>query len=52
MSDFLEENELPLLGDIPRDNLIQRCEKKSQTVLEGAKESEVARKCLDILQRR
>ncbi|NSE46991.1 P-loop NTPase [Dorea formicigenerans] len=39
---FLEENELPLLGDIPRDNLIQQCEKKSQTVLEGAKESEVA----------
>ena len=39
---FLEENELPLLGDIQRDNLIQQCEKKSQTVLEGAKESEVA----------
>ena len=39
---FLEENELPLLGDIPRDNLIQQCEKKSQTVLEGAKESEGA----------
>ena len=39
---FLEENELPLLGDIPRDNLIQQCEKKSKTVLEGAKESEVA----------
>ena len=39
---FLEENELPLLGDIPRDNLIQQCEKKSQTVLEGAKEAEVA----------
>ena len=39
---FLEEDELPLLGDIPRDNLIQQCEKKSQTVLEGAKESEVA----------
>lgn len=48
---FLEENELPLLGDIPRDNLIQQCEKKSQTVLEGAKESEVA-EMFRILQRR
>ena len=39
---FLKGNELSLLGDIPRDNLIQQCEKKSQTVLEGAKESEIA----------
>lgn len=39
---FLKEHDLPLLGDIPRSGVIQQCENQSQTVLEGAAESELA----------
>lgn len=42
VTDFLKKNELSLFGDIPRSNLIQQCENKSQTIIEGAADSEMA----------
>lgn len=42
VKEFAEKNQLELLGDIPRSNLIQTCEKECKTVLEGAPDSEMA----------
>lgn len=51
---FADEHRLPILGDIPRDELFQRCEDECKTIIEGAPDSlpaarlrEVARLCLE-----
>ena len=39
---FAREHDLPILADIPRDGLIQVCENRNQTVIEGAPDSKLA----------
>lgn len=42
--DFAAAHQVPILGDIPRDDLFQQCEDLCQTVIEGAPDSEPARR--------
>ncbi len=45
---FAAERGIPVLGDIPRDDLFQQCEDKCQTIIEGAPESEAAKRLREV----
>ncbi|MBQ7618051.1 MAG: AAA family ATPase [Desulfovibrio sp.] len=47
---FARETHLPILTQIPRSDLITKCEEEGMTVLEGAKDSEIAKLFLDLAQ--
>ena len=45
---FAAERGIPVLGDIPRDDLFQQCEDLCQTIIEGAPESEAAKRLREV----
>lgn len=44
VSEFADKIGVPLIADIPRSNEIQKCEQKCQTVLQGAPDSDIAKR--------
>ena len=49
--EFTEKWQIPLLGDIPRDDLFQQCEDACKTIIEGAPDSEAARRLREVARR-
>ena len=45
---FAAERGIPVLGDIPRDDLFQQCEDQCRTIIEGAPESETAQRLREV----
>ena len=45
---FAEKWKIPVLGDIPRENLFQQCEDECKTIIEGAPECEAAKRIREV----
>lgn len=51
VKNFAESIGVPVIGDIPRSQVIQECEDKGMTVAEGAPDAEISRTFADIAER-
>ena len=48
VKEFAEKWKIPVLGDIPRENLFQQCEDECKTIIEGAPECEAAKRIREV----